>query len=167
MVLSNLNSIVCTDRYGGIGKDGTIPWFHDKQVEKERRLDLSIFRYYTENSFVICGRTTYESLSTLKNRTLCVLTKNKSNLGDYTFSTLPSLLDFINKHPYNIFWCIGGGSLYEQLIPLSRKVIKSELTQVYYDCDTFLHMNMYLSVKFGERKNILNLPTITTMEYLQ
>lgn len=166
MVIKNLSSIICTDKYGGIGKDGDIPWFHDKEVEIERRIDLAMFRYFTEDSFVICGRVTYDSLPKLPNRTLGVLTKSQANLGDFTFSTFSEIKDFIQKHPNQNFWCIGGLSLYTELVPLSNRLVISTLTKKQYTCDKYYHV-FSNTIKFTQRKVLLNLPTINTVEFLR
>ena len=52
--------IIASDENCGIGKDNCIPWYCPE--------DLQIFKNKTQNSIIIVGRKTAESLPVLKNR---------------------------------------------------------------------------------------------------
>ena len=80
--------IIAIDQNYGIGKNNSIPWRCPE--------DLQLFKNKTQNSIIIVGRKTAQSLPFLKNRTVyCVSTslsandyKNKMNI----FSTFEEAL---------------------------------------------------------------------------
>ena len=109
-----MNIIVAVDKNWAIGKDNkllvSIP------------ADMKMFRQETTGKVVVMGRKTLESFPNgmpLKNRTNIVLTGNK----DYkvkdaiVVNTLEELLAEIKKYPSDQVYCIGGDSVYKQLLP--------------------------------------------------
>lgn len=107
--------IVAADQNWGIGKDNhllvSIP------------ADMKMFRQETIGKVVVMGRKTLESFpggQPLKNRTNLVLTKNKDYhpKGVQVFYSLEELLEELKKYPSDQIYCIGGESVYRQLLPL-------------------------------------------------
>lgn len=109
-----MNIIVAADKNWAIGKDNkllvSIP------------ADMKMFRQETTGKVVVMGRKTLESFPNglpLKNRTNIVLTGNK----DYKVKdaiivhTIQELLEEIKKYPSDQVYCIGGDSVYKQLLP--------------------------------------------------
>lgn len=109
-----MNIIVAVDKNWAIGKDNkllvSIP------------ADMKMFRQETSGKVVVMGRKTLESFPNglpLKNRTNIVLTGNK----DYKVKdaivvhTLEEVLKEIEKYPKEEVYCIGGDSVYRQLLP--------------------------------------------------
>ena len=109
-----MNIIVAVDKNWAIGKDNkllvSIP------------ADMKMFRQETSGKVVVMGRKTLESFPNglpLKNRTIIVLTGNK----DYKVKdaivvhTLEEVLKEIEKYPKEEVYCIGGDSVYRQLLP--------------------------------------------------
>lgn len=109
-----MNIIVAVDKNWAIGKDNkllvSIP------------ADMKMFRQETSGKVVVMGRKTLESFPNglpLKNRTNIVLTGNK----DYKVKdaivvhTLEEVLREIEKYPREEVYCIGGDSVYRQLLP--------------------------------------------------
>ena len=109
-----MNIIVAADKNWGIGKDNkllvSIP------------ADMKMFRQETTGKVVVMGRKTLESFPNglpLKNRTNIVLTGNKNyKVKDAIIvHTIEELLEEIKKYPSEEVYCIGGDSVYKQLLP--------------------------------------------------
>ena len=109
-----MNIIVAVDKNWAIGKDNkllvSIP------------ADMKMFRQETTGKVVVMGRKTLESFPNglpLKNRTNIVLTVYKDyNVKDAIIvHTVEELLEEIKKYPSEEVYCIGGDSVYKQLLP--------------------------------------------------
>ena len=109
-----MNIIVAVDKNWGIGKDNkllvSIP------------ADMKMFRRETTGKVVVMGRKTLESFPNglpLKNRTNIVLTGNKDyNVKDAVIvHNMQELLEEIKNYPSEEVYCIGGDSVYKQLLP--------------------------------------------------
>ena len=109
-----MNIIVAVDKNWAIGKDNkllvSIP------------ADMKMFRQETTGKVVVMGRKTLESFPNglpLKNRTNIVLTGNKNyKVKDAIIvHTIEELLEEIKKYPSEEVYCIGGDSVYKQLLP--------------------------------------------------
>lgn len=109
-----MNIIVAVDKNWGIGKDNkllvSIP------------ADMKMFRQETTGKVVVMGRKTLESFPNglpLKNRTNIVLTGNKDyNVKDAVIvHNMQELLEEIKNYPSEEVYCIGGDSVYKQLLP--------------------------------------------------
>ena len=109
-----MNIIVAVDKNWAIGKDNkllvSIP------------ADMKMFRQETTGKVVVMGRKTLESFPNglpLKNRTNIVLTGNKNYKvnGAIIVHTVEELLEEIKKYPSDEVYCIGGDSVYKQLLP--------------------------------------------------
>ena len=84
--------------------------------------DMKQFRQKTTGHIVVMGRKTLESFPNglpLKNRTNIVLTGNKNYKanGAIIVHTIEELLEEIKKYPSDEVYCIGGDSVYKQLLP--------------------------------------------------
>src|SRR3989344_3546625 len=115
-----MNLILAVDQNYGIGCDGRIPWYSSEE--------LKLFRRITENSVVICGRKTLETLPYLKSRFILYVSKegflykgvNESNsLG---FPNLEEAFDISESMGRPIF-IIGGKSIYEICLTQCREKI--------------------------------------------
>ena len=109
-----MNIIVAVDKNWAIGKDNkllvSIP------------ADMKMFRQETTGKVVVMGRKTLESFPgglPLKNRTNIVLTGNRDfKVKDaIVVHTIEELLEEIAKYPSDQVYCIGGDSVYKQLLP--------------------------------------------------
>lgn len=109
-----MNIIVAADKNWAIGKDNcllvSIP------------ADMKMFRRETTGKVVVMGRKTLESFPgglPLKNRTNIVITQNRN----YTVKdaivvhSIEEALEEIKKYPPEDVYCIGGDSIYKQLLP--------------------------------------------------
>ena len=84
--------------------------------------DMKFFRQTTTGKVVVMGRKTLESFpgkKPLKNRTNIVLTKNPSYQaeGAIVVHNEDELREELKKYDSNELYVIGGGSIYEMLIP--------------------------------------------------
>ena len=109
-----MNIIVAADSNWGIGKNN--------QLLVSIPADMKMFRQETTGKVVVMGRKTLESFPNglpLKNRTNIVLTGNKDyNVKDAIIvHTVEELLEEIKKYPSEEVYCIGGDSVYKQLLP--------------------------------------------------
>jgi dihydrofolate reductase len=94
-----------------IGNDNKLPW----KIKEE----ILLFKKITQNSIVIMGRKTYDSIgSPLKNRMNFVITSNPiKNDHVYSFFTIDDCLDFCKKLNLNKkILVIGGQSLYNYFL---------------------------------------------------
>lgn len=140
-----IKAIFATDRAGGIGYRGSLPWPHDKE-------DLKRFKDLTTGHIVVIGSKTWIDPmlpKPLPNRT-CVVVSNQSvsnfPLADEVISGhwLPqslALLEDIN--PNKDIWIIGGAQLLTSCKTLIEKI---ELTTFMceYSCDVKLNLVDFL-----------------------
>lgn len=128
-----MNIIVAVDKNWAIGKDNrllvSIP------------ADMKMFRQETTGKVVVMGRKTLESFpggQPLKNRTNIVLTANKNYQvkGATVVHSLKELLKEIEKFESHQVYCIGGDSIYRQLLPYcdTAHVTKIDFA---YEADSF------------------------------
>ena len=107
-------SIVNVNENWGIGCDG------DLLVNIPE--DMKFFRTATSGKTVIMGRKTLESFPgglPLKNRTNIVLTRNRNyKVKDAIIvHSIEELLEELKKYPAEDVYCIGGDTIYKQLLP--------------------------------------------------
>lgn len=109
-----MNLIVAADKNWGIGKDNkllvSIP------------SDMKFFRQETMGKVVVMGRKTLESFSNglpLKNRTNVVLTSDKNyQVKDAVIvHSIDEVLEELKKYDDDEIYVIGGGKVYEELLP--------------------------------------------------
>jgi dihydrofolate reductase len=121
--------IAATARNGVVGRSGYLPWSLPE--------DLRHFRELTTGHTVVMGRKTWESLPrALPQRQNIVVTRDPAYpvSGAQTAPTLEAALAAA-KEPYPVF-CIGGGELYRQALPLSSVLFLTEI-DANFDGDTF------------------------------
>ncbi len=126
-----------------IGKAGSMPW-HLPQ-------ELKYFRSRTLNKPIIMGRKTFNSIGKpLKNRANIVLTKNLNVHLDEQLPEDTSLHfctdlaeglkladDLATQLGVYEIVIIGGGSIYQQILPFSHKIYLSKIDMQVQDADTF------------------------------
>ena len=123
-----MNIIVAVDKNWAIGKDNkllvSIP------------ADMKMFRQETTGKVVVMGRKTLESFPNglpLKNRVNIVLTANRSyKVKDAIIvHTKEELLEELKKYDSNELYVIGGGSIYEMLIPYCDTAYITKIDHAY------------------------------------
>ena len=98
--------------------------------------DMKFFREKTMGHVVVMGRKTLESFPNglpLKNRVNIVLTANSSyKVKDAIIvHTKEELLEELKKYDSNELYVIGGGSIYEMLIPYCDTAYITKIDHVY------------------------------------
>ncbi len=128
--MSNISIIVAIASNNAIGKDNDLLWHISK--------DLKRFKEITKGHNIIMGKRTYFSLPIrpLPNRTSIVITDVADEQIDncimaYSIDDAVSKMDSTKEN-----FIIGGGSVYDQFMPLADKLY---LTRVHkdFEADTF------------------------------
>ena len=125
--MNNFELVVAMDMDGCIGKSNSIPWHLPE--------DLKYFKELTENSIVIMGRLTFESLpyGPLKNRINIVISKKLDNAYNDSNVIVTDMIDVFNivekyRVKYSKVFVIGGSQIYNLFIKYCNKL---HITNVY------------------------------------
>jgi len=112
--------IAAVDKNLAIGKDGKIPW--------DIKEDLKFFRENTENTAIIMGRATYDSIGRpLPRRKNIVMTRTiKNREGVYEVSTCKEALEEAISYSETVS-IIGGEYIYKEFLPLADKLLITEI----------------------------------------
>ena len=113
---------------GVIGRDGTMPWHCPE--------DLAHFRQTTQGHILVMGRKTWESLprKPLPNRQHVVLTRQA--LSDLipdqpdnvkVVHDIEALITWLKDNAQQDIMIMGGGQLYQALLPYAQELIITEL----------------------------------------
>lgn len=128
-----MNLIVAVDKNWGIGMNNkllvSIP------------ADMKFFRQETMNKVVVMGRKTLESFPNgrpLAKRTNIVLTRDREyQVKDaIVVHDIPQLLEELKKYQDDQIYVIGGGSVYEELLPYCNVAHVTKI-DFAYEADTF------------------------------
>ena len=122
----DIHLIWAQDENGGIGINGKLPWHISE--------DLKNFKSITNNSIIIMGRKTWDSLpfKPLPNRRNIVFSKNVQ-CNTETFSNFDDCLNQLNSENIEKVFIIGGRSIYK----------------LFYNKADFLHITNVNLVKEG------------------
>lgn len=133
--------VVATGKDGLIGHANSLPWYNSS--------DLKHFAQITNNSVVIMGRNTYESIGKpLPGRTNIIITTDlKFKVNDESVYVCHSITEALNsaevlanlKHQNNKVHIIGGAQIYDQTIELVDRI---ELTQINH-AKPWSYLNSY------------------------
>ena len=109
-----MNIIVAADKNWGIGRNN--------ELLVSIPADMKMFREETSGKVVVMGRKTLESFPNglpLKNRINIVITSNKEYevKGAIIVHSIEEALEEIKKYPAEDVYCIGGDSIYAQMLP--------------------------------------------------
>jgi dihydrofolate reductase len=137
-------AIVAVDGNNGIGFDGEL-------LERIPE-DMKRFRALTEDNIVIMGRKTWDSLPSkpLPSRTNVVVSSKycfEASVGrgraPLVYSNMDYLIpDLLEPHIKDIF-IIGGGSIYEQLLPYCDTIYMTRIDTVHENVDTYFpHLDL-------------------------
>ena len=141
-----IHLIWAQDSNGGIGKNGTLPWYISE--------DLKNFKKITSNSTIIMGRKTWDSLplKPLPNRRNIILSRtNQDNVESYT--SYNDCMVKLKKDNVEKIFIIGGRSIYK----------------LFFNIANFLHItkidllesgiNEFFPIDIKEIENSFNLIT--------
>lgn len=130
-----MKGILACEKNGGIGKDGSMPWPHDKK-------DLVRFKELTLNKTILMGRGTWEASGMpkpLPHRQNIVVSSQKLTLPEDVI-----LLDNTNYKTliidFKVDWVIGGANLFNSLIHMLDEIHLSHLHKSY-DCDRHIDLD--------------------------
>ena len=127
--------------------------------------DMKFFREKTMGHVVVMGRKTLESFPNglpLKNRVNIVLTANRSyKVKDAIIvHTKEELLEELKKYDSNELYVIGGGSIYEMLIPYCDTAYITKIDHAYA-ADTYFpnldQMDDWEMTEVSEEQNCFDL----------
>ena len=112
--------IAAVDKNLAIGKDGKIPW--------EVKEDLKFFRENTEDSAIIMGRATFDSIGRpLPKRKNIVMTRTfKGREGVIEVNSSKDALEQAKSYSEKIN-IIGGEYIYKEFLPLATKLLITEI----------------------------------------
>ena len=126
-----ISAIVAVDNNWGIGFNG--------DLLEHIPDDLRFFKELTLNNWVVMGRKTWESLpkQPLPNRTNIVITHNPHFSKKANFWTLGQTKLVMKQQKGIDFFVIGGGQIYEKLLPLCDRVYITKIFKDYRNVDTY------------------------------
>ena len=126
-------AIVAADMNFGIG--------YDNQLLESIPEDLKYFKQLTTDKVVVMGSRTWASLpkKPLPNRYNIIVTRNPmydEETDNYSFHTLEDTIDFLMTTDRDVF-IIGGGFIYEQLLPYCNKIYLTYIWKEHDNVDTY------------------------------
>ena len=128
-----ISAIVAVDKDWGIGYQG--------QLLEHLSPDMKYFKELTMGNIVIMGRKTWDSLPQhpLPNRINFVITHNNHQSSEMTaFISMDEALQRLkDAYEEDEWFVIGGGSIYEQLLPLCDRVYLTMIGKAHKDVDTY------------------------------
>lgn len=126
-----LSIIVAVAENNAIGKDNDLIWYISDDLKRFKRL--------TTGHTILMGRKTFESLpnGSLPKRTNVVITRDESLKLDkcLMMNSIEEAIEKYKDSEEEVF-IIGGGSIYEKMLPFAKKLY---LTKVHesFDADVF------------------------------
>lgn len=133
-------AIVAMDKNGAIGQGNQMPWHLPN--------DLRYFKNTTQNSVVIMGRKTFESIGKkLPNRVNIILTRNSKELNEnntiedlFFFDDFERALTFSKSLNKDIF-ITGGAEIYKQYIHVCEYIFVTHIDAELNPVDAYFPMN--------------------------
>ncbi len=122
--------IVAHDKNRAIGRQGEIPWHAPE--------DLAAFQRETIGGAVIMGRLTWESLPyrPLKNR-MNIVVSSRELAGTQQVRTPFEAVGLALDMGYNRIYGIGGAGIYEALMPITQRLLITEVDLDVVGADSF------------------------------
>lgn len=112
-----LSLLLAMDRNRVIGSNNNLPWYLPG--------DLKFFKEKTTGHTIIMGRKTFKSIGkALPNRKNVVITRNESTFpeGVEVVKDIQTILNWNNANPEQEFFVIGGGKIFEQVLPYADRM---------------------------------------------
>ena len=124
-------AIVAADKNNGIGFNGDLL----EHIPE----DLKYFKQLTTGNTVIMGRKTWDSLPNkpLPNRTNIVITNNTNMEGQAEFMDLTDVILYFIYNKNDDIFIIGGGKIYEELLPMCNRVYVTKIFKDHDQVDTY------------------------------
>jgi len=131
-----MKAIVAMDPYRVIGCKDRIPWHYPE--------DLKWFKAQTNDSVLVMGRRTFESVGCLPGRFTYVLTTDPKKLASHEdvnrrYIQGSELTEWCQKWPgrTSYFWLCGGARVYKEFLPLCTELFCTHIIEDY-DGDTYM-----------------------------
>ena len=129
-----ISAIVAVDNNWGIGYNGDLL----EHIPE----DLKYFKQLTSGNTIIMGRKTWDSLpkKPLPNRHNLVITKDPSIYeltNEVWFYTLRQIEVLMLKNKNMNYFVIGGGQIYEKLLPMCDRVYVTKIFKDHDQVDTY------------------------------
>jgi dihydrofolate reductase len=126
-----ISAIVAVDNSWGIGFNGDLL----EHIPE----DLKYFKELTSGHCVMMGRKTWESLpkKPLPNRTNIVITNNPNKYNDAEFMDLFNATLYLIYNKNDDIFIIGGGKIYEELLPMCDRVYVTKIFKDHDQVDTY------------------------------
>ena len=129
-----ISAIVAVDNNWGIGFNGDLL----EHIPE----DLKYFKQLTSGNTIVMGRKTWDSLprKPLPNRYNLVITKDPSIYeltNEVSFYTLRQIEVLMLKNKNVNYFVIGGGQIYEKLLPLCDRVYVTKIFKDHDQVDTY------------------------------
>jgi dihydrofolate reductase len=158
MIYPNLSSIVCCDADYGIGKFDKIPWLDriysmfllntlQSDVKNSIKKDLQHFQQIRKKyDYLVVGSKTFSTLPYLEDSKFIIITSNcykvkgilENQVKYFEFDTIPFLSDLGEGFYEGKCLCIGGESIYKQLLPSSSILYLTKFKNLTFDCNKFV-----------------------------
>lgn len=158
--MNELQMIVCCDKYGGISKNGEIPWNFKE--------DWEWFKQRTNNTICIMGRKTYDDIVSRKRtdkfdkllagRDSYVVTSQPAEYFQGVDGIGSSVREIVENLPDNDkrpIMLLGGERIYRQNIVWVRRIYVTAIDNDY-ECDKFFpvdYVHKHFQIKDGEKVN--------------
>lgn len=126
-----ISAIVAVDNNWGIGFNGNLL----EHIPE----DLKYFKELTSGHCVMMGRKTWDSLpkKPLPNRTNIVITSNLNMYNDAEFMDLFDAKLYLIYNKNDDIFIIGGGKIYEELLPMCDRVYVTKIFKDHDQIDTY------------------------------
>ena len=129
-----ISAIVAVDNNWGIGFNGDLL----EHIPE----DLRYFKEITENNWIVMGRKTWDSLpkKPLPNRPHLVITNNPmsyEDMDEVLFAKVGQAKLIMNTQKGIDFFVIGGGQIYEKLLPMCDRVYVTKIFKDHDQVDTY------------------------------
>lgn len=122
--------IVARDEKGAIGRDGAIPW--------DIREDLKSFQRETLGGAIIMGRKTWDSLPVKPlPRRLNIVVSSQEVDADFVATSVAGAIEIALDQGYHRIYGIGGAGIYEEMLPISDRLLITDVEMQVEDADTF------------------------------
>ena len=129
-----ISAIVAVDNNWGIGFNGDLL----EHIPE----DLKYFKELTTDNWIVMGRKTWDSLpkKPLPNRSHLVITNNPmsyEDMDEVLFTKIGQAKLIMNTQKRIDFFVIGGGQIYEKLLPMCDRVYVTKIFKDHEQVDTY------------------------------
>ena len=129
-----ISAIVAVDNNWGIGFNGDLL----EHIPE----DLKYFKELTTDNWIVMGRKTWDSLpkKPLPNRPHLVITNNPmsyEDMDEVLFAKIGQAKLIMNTQKGIDFFVIGGGQIYEKLLPMCDRVYVTKIFKDHDQIDTY------------------------------